>query len=293
MEDPVDSSIELPMADYASDAPGPLNGLRVVDLSRLLAGNILSQHLADFGAEVIEVETVKGDTLRDWQAEGIETSWKELARNKRSLCIDFRHDGAMDLIRKLVPGAAILIESFRPGSLESMGLAPQELHRLEPKLVVARISGWGQTGPYRRRLGFGSLVEGFSGFAEMNGYADRAPLLPPMGLADSLTGLTGAFACMTALRDVEINGGKGQVIDLALLDPIVNALGRQAANYRLSGKKRERMGSRSHLPGPRNVYRTKDDGWGACLPPPRAWPNAPCVWWVETSSPKIRASRNR
>ena len=141
------------------------------------------------------------------------------------------------------------------------GLAPEVLHETEPRLVIARISGWGQTGPYRRRPGFGSLVEGFSGFAEMNGYSDRAPLLPPMGLADSLTGLTGAFAVMTALREVEINGGQGQVIDLALLDPIVNALGPQAANYRISGKKRERMGSRSNLPGPRNVYRTKDDGW--------------------------------
>ena len=261
MENEMPGPAGLPRGDYTPDARGPLSGVRVIDLSRLLAGNTLTQQLGDFGADVIKVEPVRGDTLRGWQAGGIETSWKSLARNKRSLCIDFRHDGALALIRRLVAGAAVLVESFRPGSMEGMGLAPEELHRLEPGLIVARISGWGQSGPYRHRLGFGSLVEGFSGFAEMNGYADRAPLLPPMGLADSLTGLTGAFAVMAALREVEVNGGTGQVIDLALLDPMVNALGPQAANYRLTGQKRARMGSRSHLPGPRNVYRTCDDGW--------------------------------
>ena len=251
----------LPQSDYQADASGPLNGIRVLDLSRLLAGNTLSQQLADYGADVIKVEPLKGDTLRGWQVEGVETSWKSLARNKRSVCIDFRHDDAVRLIRRLVPGTAIFIESFRPGTLEEIGLGPEVLHEIEPRLIVARISGWGQTGPYSHRPGFGSLVEGFAGFAEMNGYADRPPLLPPMGLADALCGLTGAFACLTALRAVELNGGSGQVIDLALLDPIVNALGPQAANYQLSGEKRERMGSRSHLPGPRNVYQAKDGGW--------------------------------
>jgi crotonobetainyl-CoA:carnitine CoA-transferase CaiB-like acyl-CoA transferase len=254
-------SHSLPRANYVTDELGPLDGIRVLDLSRLLAGNTLSQQLADYGADVIKIEPLKGDTLRGWRTKGIETSWKSLARNKRSLCLDFRRAEATELIRRLIPGAAILIESFRPGSLEDMGLAPEVLHNLEPRLILARISGWGQSGPYRRRPGFGSLVEGFAGFAEMNGYADRPPLLPPMGLADALCGLTGAFACMAALREVEINGGQGQVIDLSLLDPIVNALGPQAANYRLSGLKRERMGSRSHLPGPRNVYQAKDGGW--------------------------------
>lgn len=251
----------LPKSEYDPDASVPLNGIRVLDLSRLLAGNTLSQQLADYGADVIKIEPLKGDTLRGWSVNGVETSWKSLARNKRSLCIDFRHDDAVKLIRRLLPGTAIFIESFRPGTLEQIGLGPDVLHKIEPRLVVARISGWGQTGPYRRRPGFGSLVEGFAGFADMNGYADRPPLLPPMGLADALCGLTGAFACMTALRSVELNGGEGQVIDLALLDPIVNSLGPQAANYQLSGEKRERMGSRSHLPGPRNVYQAKDGGW--------------------------------
>src|ERR1017187_10295775 len=254
----------LPRADYKPGARGPLSGLRVIDLSRLVAGNLLTQHLADFGADVIKVEPREGDTLRGWRINNVETTWKVHSRNKRSLCVEFRHDEAVPLIRKLIPGAAMLIESFRPGTLEQMGLAPDELLRLEPRLGIVRISGWGQTGPYHRRPGFGTLVEVFSGFAEMNGFPDREPVLPPMYLADALSGLTGAFAAMAALREVEINGGRGQVVDLPLLEPIVNSLGPQAANYRLTGKVKPRSGSRSSGSVPRNVYRTLDGGW-VCL----------------------------
>jgi crotonobetainyl-CoA:carnitine CoA-transferase CaiB-like acyl-CoA transferase len=254
----------LPRADYTPSARGPLSGLRIIDLSRLVAGNLLTQHLADFGADVIKVEPRDGDTLRHWRVNNVETTWKLHSRNKRSLCIDFRHEAAIDLIRKLIPGAAMLVESFRPGTLEQMGLGPDELARIEPKLVTVRISGWGQTGPYRRRPGFGTLIEGFSGFAELNGFPDREPLLPPMYLADAMCGLTGAFAAMAALRQVEINGGRGQVIDLPLLDPLFNSLGPQAANYRLTGKIEPRTGSRHRGGAPRNVYRTLDDGW-VCL----------------------------
>jgi crotonobetainyl-CoA:carnitine CoA-transferase CaiB-like acyl-CoA transferase len=254
----------LPRADYTPGARGPLTGLRVVDLSRLVAGNLLTQHLADFGADVVKVEPREGDTLRGWRTNGVETTWKVHSRNKRSLCIDFRHEQAVPLIRKLIPGAAMLVESFRPGTLEHMGLAPETLLKLEPRLVIVRISGWGQTGPYRRRPGFGTLVEGYSGFASMNGFADREPVLPPMYLADAISGLTGAFAAMAALREVEVNGGRGQVIDLPLLDPIFNSLGPQAANHRLTGKTKPRSGSRSTGSVPRNVYRTSDGGW-VCL----------------------------
>ncbi|MBN8942205.1 MAG: CoA transferase [Rhizobiales bacterium] len=266
MPNPSDSKAGsgLPKADYTPGARGPLSGLRAVDLSRLVAGNLLTQHLADFGADVIKVEPREGDTLRGWRINNVETTWKVHSRNKRSLCVEFRHDEAVPLIRRLVPGAAMLIESFRPGTLEQMGLGPEELLKLEPKLVIVRISGWGQTGPYHRRPGFGTLVEGFSGFAEMNGFADREPVLPPMYLADALSGLTGAFAAMAALREVEVNGGRGQVIDLPLLDPIFNSLGPQAANYRLTGKLKPRSGSRSSGSVPRNVYRAKDGGW-VCL----------------------------
>jgi crotonobetainyl-CoA:carnitine CoA-transferase CaiB-like acyl-CoA transferase len=258
------SDFSLPQADYTPDARGPLDGLRVVDLSRLVAGNILSQHLADFGADVVKVEPRDGDTLRGWRIDGVETAWKAHSRNKRSLRLDFRHPDAVPLIRRLVPGAAVFVESFRVGTLEAMGLSPEELHALEPRLVIVRISGWGQTGPYRRRPGFGTLVEGFSGFVAMNGFPDREPVLPPMYLADVLAGLTGAFTAMTALREVEVNGGRGQVIDMPLLDPVMSALGPQAANYRLSGQVKPRTGSRSTTSMPRNVYRASDGGY-VCL----------------------------
>jgi crotonobetainyl-CoA:carnitine CoA-transferase CaiB-like acyl-CoA transferase len=262
--DGAEGSTGLPTADYDPDARGPLTGLRIIDLSRLVAGNVLTQHLADFGADIVKVEPREGDTLRGWRAKGVETTWKIHSRNKRSLCIEFRHEGAAALIRRLIPGAAMLIESFRPGTLEQMGLSPEELFRIEPGLVIVRVSGWGQSGPYKRRPGFGTLVEGFAGFAEVNGFPDREPVLPPMYLADALAGLTGAFAAMAALREVEVNGGKGQVVDLPLLDPIFNALGPQAANYRLTGKTKKRSGSRSNISVPRNVYPTKDGGW-VCL----------------------------
>lgn len=258
------SSEELPRADYQPGMRGPLSGLRVIDLSRLVAGNILTQHLVDFGADVIKVEPREGDTLRGWKVNGVETTWKVHCRGKRSLCMDFRHEGAIPLIRRLIPGAAVFVESFRPGTLEQMGLAPEELLRIEPRLVIVRISGWGQTGPYARRPGFGTLVEGFAGFAEMNGFPDREPVLPPMYLADVISGITGAFATLAALREVEVNGGKGQVIDMPLLDPMFNALGPQAANFRLTGKKKQRSGSGSSTAAPRNVYRAKDGGY-VCL----------------------------
>jgi formyl-CoA transferase len=158
----------------------------------------------------------------------------------------------------------VLVESFRPGILEKMGLGPDVLHAANPKLVVARISGWGQTGPYRHKPGFGTLVEGFSSFASMNGFADREPVLPPIQLADNVAGLSGAFATMVALREVEMNGGRGQSIDLSLFDPLLSILGPQAASYQVTGRVKQRTGSRSTTAGPRNVFRTLDDEW-VCL----------------------------
>jgi formyl-CoA transferase len=165
---------------------------------------------------------------------------------------------------RLVPGAAVFVESFRPGTLEKMGLGPDVLLAANPRLIIVRISGFGQEGPYRRRPGFGTLVEGMSGFASFNGFADREPVLPPMYLADTLAGLYGSSAVMIALREVEMKGGKGQVIDLPLLDPMFAVLGPQAANYRLTGKVKPRTGSRSTNAGPRNAYICKD-GHYVCL----------------------------
>ena len=250
--------------DYTPDASGPLEGVRVLDLSRLVAGNTLTGLLADFGAEVVKVEPDAGDTLRAWRTEGVQINWKLYARNKKSLALELRKPEAIDLLLKLVESADVLVESFRPDTLEKMGLAPGKLHERNPHLVIVRISGWGQSGPYRRRPGFGTLVEGISGFASFNGFADREPVLPPMYMADSYAGLYGAAAVMIALREVEVNGGLGQVIDLPLLDPLFQVLGPQAAGYRLTGKVKPRTGSRSTNSGPRNAYLTSD-GRYVCL----------------------------
>jgi crotonobetainyl-CoA:carnitine CoA-transferase CaiB-like acyl-CoA transferase len=248
----------LKQRDYAPGAWGPLSGLRVLDLSRLVAGNTLTGLLADFGADVVKVESPEGDTLRAWRTAGVQANWKLYARNKRSLALDLRKPEALELLLALVERAAIFVESFRPDTLEKMGLSPRILLARNPRLVIVRISGWGQDGPYRRRPGFGTLVEGISGFAAMNGFADREPVLPPMYMADSYAGLYGAAGVLVALRQAEVNGGKGQVIDLPLLDPLFAVLGPQAANYRLTGEVKPRVGSRSTNSCPRNAYRTKD-----------------------------------
>jgi len=240
---------------------GPLTGIKVLDMSRLVAGNTLTMCLADFGADVLKVEPKSGDILRDWKVRGISTAWKTYCRNKKSLCIDFRADGSTEVILKLVEKSNIFVESFRPGTIEKMGLSPEVLLARNPEIVIVRISGWGQDGPYAHRPGFGTVVEGISGFASMNGFADREPVLPPIYLADMTAGLYGAFGVMTALRNIEISGGSGQVIDLPLLDPLFSILGPQAANFKLTSKIKQRTGSRSTNSGPRNVYRTKDHRW--------------------------------
>lgn len=250
--------------DLNPTARGPLNGLRVVDLSRLVAGNVLSLLLADFGAEVIKVEPPSGDTLRAWRIKGIETYWKVYARNKKSIGIDLRHAEGPAIVRKLVAGAQVFIESFRPGQLEAMGLSPEELLTINPSLVIVRVSGWGQSGPYRHKPGFGTLIEGYSGFAALNGFADREPLLPPISLADMLGGLYGSTAVLTALRNAEQGDRRGQVIDLSLFEPLLSILGPRAANYRLTQIVPPRSGNRSVNSAPRNAYRTRDGKW-VCL----------------------------
>src|SRR5688572_30883339 len=254
----------LAKRNYQPNARGALQGVRVLDLSRLVAGNQLTQVLGDFGAEVIKVEPSAGDTLRAWHVQGVQTNWKIYARNKKSLCVEFRKPETRDLLLELAATSDVFVESFRPGTLEKMGFGPDVLLEKNPKLIIVRISGWGQEGPYSRRPGFGTLVEGLSGFASFNGFADREPVLPPMYLADTVAGLYGASAVMIALREVEKNGGRGQVIDLPLLDPMFVVLGPQAANYRLTGKVKPRTGSRSTNAGPRNAYRCKD-GLYVCL----------------------------
>jgi crotonobetainyl-CoA:carnitine CoA-transferase CaiB-like acyl-CoA transferase len=249
------------MNRFHPEAKGPLEGLVVLDLTRLVAGNMLSLQLADFGAEVIKIEDPgKGDPLRDWRVEGVSAYWKVYARNKKSVTLNLRDAAEKELLLRLVETADVFIENFRPGTLEAMGLAPEVLMKRNAGIVVVRISGWGQDGPYRLRPGFGTLVEGMSGFAAKNGFEDREPVLPPLALADMIAGLYGAFAVMAALRHRD-HGGHGQVIDLPLLDPMFSVLGPEAAIYKLTGKIRPRTGSRSNTAAPRNVYRTKDGRW--------------------------------
>jgi crotonobetainyl-CoA:carnitine CoA-transferase CaiB-like acyl-CoA transferase len=247
---------------FEVDASCPLDGVRVLDLSRLVAGNMLTLQLADFGAEVIKIEDPhRGDPLRAWRVNDISMFWKAYARNKKSVALDLRHVLGRKILADLAATADILVENFRPGVLEKMGFSPSQLHARNAGLVIVRISGWGQTGPYRERPGFGTLVEGMSGFAARNGFPDRPPVLPPLSLADMVAGIYGAGAALVALRHREVNGGKGQVIDLPLLDPIVSVLGPEAGIFRLTGEIRPRTGSRSLTASPRNTFRTKDGRW--------------------------------
>jgi crotonobetainyl-CoA:carnitine CoA-transferase CaiB-like acyl-CoA transferase len=245
-------------------AGGALTGIRVLDFSRLMAGNMLSLQLADFGAEVVKVEVPgRGDTLRDWRAADVSAHWKVYARNKKSITLNLKSPEAPRLILDLVPHFDVMLESFRYRYLENLGVGPEQLLAANPKLVITRISGFGQTGPYAKRPGFGTLVEAMSGFASRNGFADREPVLPPLALADMIAGLSGAMATLAAVRNVEVNGGVGQVVDVSLLDPMVSVLGPEALVYRLTGKTRDRVGSASESSSPRNVYATSDNGWVA------------------------------
>jgi crotonobetainyl-CoA:carnitine CoA-transferase CaiB-like acyl-CoA transferase len=254
----------IPKQTFDPTAEGPLHGVRVLDFSRLVAGNMVSLQLADLGAEVVKVEAPgRGDTLRDWREKGLSVHWKVYARNKKSITLDLKAPEASGIILDLVAHFDVMIESFRYRHLEKLGVGPDRLLERNPKLVLVRVSGFGQTGPYAKRPGFGTLVEAMSGFASKNGFEDREPVLPPLAMADMIAGLYGALATVVAVRDIERNGGAGQVIDLSLLDSIFSILGPEAAIYRLSGKIRARVGSASESTSPRNVYATKDGGWVA------------------------------
>jgi crotonobetainyl-CoA:carnitine CoA-transferase CaiB-like acyl-CoA transferase len=251
--------MKLPERPFEPGAACPLDGVRVIDMSRLVSGNMVSLQLADFGAEVVKLEDPKrGDPLRAWQTDGVSVHWKVYSRNKKSLAMSLREARGRELFLDLLVTAQVLIENFRPGTLEAMGFAPEVLHHHNPGLIILRVSGWGQDGPYRDRPGFGTLVESMSGYASRTGFPDREPALPPTALADMVAGLYGAFAVMVALREVETKGGIGQVIDLPLLDPLFSFIATEAAIYRLTGTVRERTGSRSETTSPRNVFRTKD-----------------------------------
>jgi crotonobetainyl-CoA:carnitine CoA-transferase CaiB-like acyl-CoA transferase len=237
---------------------GPAEGIRVVDLSRLVAGNMLSLQLADFGADVIKVEPPDGDALRHWKDKGLSIHWKVYGRNKKSIALNLRTDAGKEALRRLLKTADVMVENFRTGTLEKMGLGPDALLELNPDLIIVRVSGFGQTGPYASHPGFGTLVEAMSGFAARTGFPDREPVLPPLALADMIAGLQGAMAVMMALRARDRGKARGQVIDLSLLEPIFGVLGPDAAVYRETGRLPQRLGSGSNTSSPRNVYKCAD-----------------------------------
>ena len=238
----------------------PLENFKVLDLSRLAAGNMVSHMFADFGADVIKVEKPgKGDDLRNWQVNDIAHWWAVYSRNKRSIALNLKKEEGLNLLKELVKSADVFIENFVPGTLEKWGVGPDKLLELNKDLVILRISGWGQTGIYKEAPGFGSLVEGMSGFASMTGEPNQKPLLPPLALADMVAGLTGFGAILMAIIVSKKNQIGGQVIDLSLFEPLFSILGPWAASYKISGKIPPRMGNRSNVAAPRGIYKTKDN----------------------------------
>lgn len=248
---------------------GPLSGLTVIDASTILAGPLCCQILGDFGAEVIKVEhPVKGDAMRGHgrTKDGVPIWWKEISRNKRTIGLSLSDPDGAEVFRKLIADADVLVENFRPGTLERWGLDPEDLHKINPRLIIVRVTGFGQTGPYAQRPGFGTLAEAMSGFAHLTGPADGPPTLPAFGLADSIAGIAGSSAVMMALYDRDGGpdpSGKGQVIDLNLLEPITTAVGPSPTYFHLLGTIDHRHGNRSTNNAPRNTYKTKDGKWVA------------------------------
>jgi len=244
-------------------ADGPLHDLRVVDLATVVAGPGCARYLADFGADVIKVERPgSGDTTRamGWTDPGDDVTlwWKLLGRNKRSVVLDLKDEGDVASLRRLLATADVLVENFRPGTLERLGLDPTDLIAANPGLVVTRVSGFGQDGPYAGRPGFATLAEAMSGFAAINGEPDGGPLLPPIALTDEVTALTAAFATMVALHS-----GVGQVVDVNLLESLFQLMGPLMSNWRLNGDLQTRLGSGIPYTVPRGTYRCSDDQWVA------------------------------
>jgi len=240
----------------------PLEKVRVLDLSRMVAGGLAGMLLADFGADVVKVEQPgSGDPLRHWTTQGRPLWWNVYARGKRCITLNFQSPEGKDILMRMLPRFDVLIESFIPGTMERYGLGWDVLHNVNPKLIMARISGWGRSGPGADRPGFGTLVEAATGFAAMNGEIDGPPILPSFPLADMTSGLYASNAVMQALYHRDVNDGEGQVIDVSLFESLFSLLGPLPAEYAASGLIRTRQGSRSSNAGPRGCYRTADGSW--------------------------------
>ncbi|WP_017934714.1 CaiB/BaiF CoA transferase family protein [Nocardioides sp. Iso805N] len=243
----------------------PLDGVRVLDVSTILAGPLCCQILGDYGADVIKVEHPRGgDNMRGHgrSKDGVPLWWKEISRNKRTVALDLKAERGAEAFRAVARTADVIVENFRPGTFERWGLSPEVLMEENPRLVMVRLTGFGQAGPYASRAGFGTLVEAMSGFAALTGQPDGPPTLPAFGLADSICGIAASSAVLMALRHRD-RTGEGQVVDMSLLEPIMAAVGPGPTIYQQLGEVGKRHGNRSTNNAPRNTYQTSDGGWVA------------------------------
>jgi crotonobetainyl-CoA:carnitine CoA-transferase CaiB-like acyl-CoA transferase len=250
-------------AENGSETPLPLEGIRVVDSASLFAGPVIATMLGDYGADVVKVEHPAGDNLRalGWEKDGVSLWWAVIGRNKRSVTLKLSDPEGAEAMKRLLTNADVYIENFRTGTLERWGLGWDVLHELNPNLVMVRTTGFGQTGPYATRPGFGTLAESMSGYAHINGFPDGPPTLPPFALGDGVAAMTGAFAVMMALWWRDHAGGSGQMIDLSIYEPLFWILGPQASVYDQLGVVQNRTGNRAPFTSPRNAYLSKDGVW--------------------------------
>jgi formyl-CoA transferase len=241
--------------------PLPLQGVKVVELGSLIAGPFCARLLAEFGAEVIKIEPPGvGDPLRKWRKlhDGTSLWWYAQARNKKSVTLDLKHEEAQEIVRKLARDADIVVENFRPGAMEKWGLGWNDLSRINPRLIMVRLSGFGQTGPYRDRAGFGAIGESMGGLRYVTGHPDRPPVRVGVSIGDSIAALHGAIGALMALHHRNVNGGRGQFVDVALYEAVFNMMESVLPEYDMFGFVRERSGA--SLPGivPSNTYVTRD-----------------------------------
>jgi crotonobetainyl-CoA:carnitine CoA-transferase CaiB-like acyl-CoA transferase len=256
--------VEIQRGSRALAQRKALAGIKVIDAATLFAGPLAATVLGDFGAEVLKVEHPRGDPARThgYSKDGIGLWWKMLGRNKRAVTLNLSKPDGQEVFERLARDADVVIESFRPGTLERWNLGYERLSEINPGLILARVTGFGQLGPYKNRPGFGTLAESMSGFAHVTGQPDGPPTLPPFGLADGIAALATACATLIALRARDATG-RGQVVDLAIIEPIFTVLGPQPIVYDQLGVVQERSGNRSVNNAPRNTYRTKDGRWVA------------------------------
>ena len=275
--------------------PGPLGGIRVLDLGTVYAAPITAMILGDFGADVLKIEHPRGDPARShgYSKDGHGLWWKVIARNKHAVTLNLSHPAGRELLEGLAADADVLIENFRPGVMEKWGLGPSRLHEINPALVILRVTGFGQFGPYAKRRAFGTLAEAMTGFAHQTGQPDGPPTLPPFGLADGVTGLAGTIAVLLALYRRTANGGHGQAIDVSLLEPLLTILGPGPSAYDQLEIVPGRHGNRSLNNAPATPTRPATAAGSPSRPAPPRSPSASCAWSGAPTSPNSPGSAPR